>query len=70
MPTTLENIEIQLTKLALQPGYTLQVQFSRYLSGEELDNFCASLRPIVPANVRVIVLGPDAQLTHQPASQG
>lgn len=68
MPTTLDNIEIQLTKLSLQPGDTLQVQFSRHVGTGELDTFCHGIRKIIPQGVRVIVLGPDAQLTHQPAA--
>lgn len=69
MPTPLENIEIQVTKLALRPGDTLQIQFSRHVGGTVLYDFYQDIRKILPPGVRVIVLGPDAHLTHTPAPE-
>lgn len=69
MPTPLENLEIQVTKLALRPGDTLQVQFSRQVPGSVLYDFCQGIRQIIPPGVRVIVLGPHAHLTHTPAPE-
>lgn len=64
MPTPLENLEIQVTKLALRPGDTLHVQFSRHLRRHELDSFKDGIFRLLPPGVGVIVLGPDATLTH------
>lgn len=69
MSTPLENLEIQVTKLAIRPGDTLHVQFSRHLHNEELDNFKHGLYRLIPPGVCVIVLGPDAHLTHTPAPE-
>lgn len=69
MPTPLENLEIQVTKLALRPGDTIQIQFSRQVRPDERAIFGDYLYRLLPPGIRVIVLGPHAHLTHTPAPE-
>ena len=69
MPTPLEKLEIQVTKLALRPGDTIQIQFSRQVRPDELALFGDHLYRLLPPGVRVIVLGPPAHLTLTPAPE-